>query len=52
MSGNNLLRRLYKQKIPDAIIAASAVAVTVPLVTADRGFQKIESLHLITDILD
>lgn len=46
------IRRLYKQKIPDAIIAASAVIVNVPLVTADTGFQKVESLHLITDILE
>ncbi len=45
------IRRLYKQKIPDAIIAASAIVVNVPLVMADIDFQKVESLQLITDIL-
>ncbi len=45
------IRRLYNQKIPDAIIAASAVVVNSPLVTADADFQKVESLQLIGDIL-
>ncbi|MFO7679946.1 MAG: type II toxin-antitoxin system VapC family toxin [Chloroflexota bacterium] len=45
------IRRDYKQRIPDAIIAASALVVGVPLVTADQDFQKIKALSLITDIL-
>ena len=45
------IRRLYKQKILDAIIAASAIIVDSPLVSADSGFHKVESLQLITNIL-
>ncbi|MCB8985056.1 MAG: PIN domain-containing protein [Ardenticatenaceae bacterium] len=45
------IRREYKLKIPDAIVAASALVAGVPLVTADAEFKKIEALNLITDIL-
>jgi len=45
------IRREYKLKIPDAIVAASALVAGVPLVTADVEFKKIEALNLITDIL-
>jgi predicted nucleic acid-binding protein len=41
------LRKKYSLRLPDSIIAASAVAFEVPLVTADRGFSKIEELDLI-----
>jgi predicted nucleic acid-binding protein len=45
------LRRQYHFKIPDAIIAASALYLQAPLVSADTEFQKIASLAWISDIL-
>ena len=41
------LRRKYNIKTPDAIIAATAIVNDVPLITADKGFKKIEELDLI-----
>lgn len=41
------LRRKYRIKLPDAIVAASAIYLDIPLLSADTGFQKIEELHLI-----
>ena len=35
------LRKKYKMKLPDAIIAASSLYMNVPLVTADSGFKKL-----------
>ena len=46
-----LLRQQYRFKIPDAIIAASALSLGLPLVSADTGFQKVASLNLVSDIL-
>ena len=40
------LRRAYKIKLPDAIIAATAVSRGLPLLTADTGFFRIEDLQL------
>ena len=40
------IRRTYKTKLPDAIIAATAVSSSVPLITADVGFLKIKSLQV------
>ncbi len=40
------LRKQYRIKLPDAIIAATAVEKGLPLLTADRGFTKIEELSL------
>ena len=40
------LRRKYNLKLPDAIIAASAMNQGLPLITADMGFQKIGELKL------
>lgn len=40
------LRESKKIKLPDAIIAASALYWQVPLFTADKGFRKIEALDL------
>ena len=34
-------------KLPDAIIAATALYLDLPLLTADTGFQKIQDLKLI-----
>lgn len=45
------LRRSYKLKVPDAIIAASALELKIPLVSADTHFQKVVGLTLISDIL-
>jgi predicted nucleic acid-binding protein len=41
------IRQLYKIKLPDAIIAATAIVEGFTLVTADKGFKKIENLSLI-----
>ena len=46
------IRRQYHFKIPDAIIAASAIALEMPLVSADTHFKKIAELSLVSDILD
>ena len=40
------IRKKYKTKLPDAIVAASAIANSLPLITADKGFYKIEELNL------
>jgi predicted nucleic acid-binding protein len=45
------IRRQYHFKIPDAIIAASALHLKMPLATADTEFQKVAGLTLISDIL-
>ncbi|TDX87176.1 type II toxin-antitoxin system VapC family toxin [Epilithonimonas xixisoli] len=41
------LRKRYSIKLPDAIIAATSLVYGLPLVTADKGFSKIEELDLI-----
>ena len=41
-----LLRRKYGTKLPDAIVAATAIVYELPLVSADKGFRKIEELDL------
>lgn len=41
------LRRKYSIKLPDAIIAASSLVYGIPIVTADKGFSKIQELDLI-----
>ena len=40
------LRRLYNVKLPDAIIAASAIENNLALITADTGFERIKELKL------
>lgn len=40
------LRRTYGMKLPDSIIAATAIYLNCPLVTADQGFSKITELDL------
>ena len=40
------LRREYKLKIIDAIIAASAIYFDLPFVTADKAFKKIIDLNV------
>jgi len=41
------LRRRYEIKIPDAIVAATAMECKLPLLTADKNFRQIELLDLI-----
>ncbi|CAN5466481.1 type II toxin-antitoxin system VapC family toxin [soil metagenome] len=41
------VRRKSKLKLPDSIIAASALAYNIPLITSDAGFKKVSSLDLI-----
>ena len=40
------LRRAYNIKLPDAIIAASAIEQDLTLITADTGFEKIKELKI------
>ena len=41
------IRRKYGIKLPDSIVAATAICKNVPLITADKGFSKIAELDLI-----
>lgn len=41
------IKQRYKIKLPDAIIAATAIVFNIPLITADADFQSIEELNLI-----
>jgi predicted nucleic acid-binding protein len=41
------IRRKHKVKLPDAIIAATAITLDLPLITADKGFKAIDGLTLI-----
>ena len=40
------IRKKYKTKLPDAIVAASAIVNNIPLITADKGFNQIKELNL------
>lgn len=41
------LRQKHKIKIPDALIAATAIASDLPLLTFDKGFTQITSLDIV-----
>lgn len=41
------IRRDYKRKLPDSIIAASALIEDITFISSDKGFQKIPGLDLI-----
>ncbi|HMV11030.1 MAG TPA: type II toxin-antitoxin system VapC family toxin [Cyclobacteriaceae bacterium] len=41
------LRQKHKVKLPDAIIAASAMHLDIPLLTFDKGFEQFKDLDLI-----
>lgn len=41
------LRRQYRLKLPDAIVAATAQWLGVPLLTADKGFTRITGLDIV-----
>jgi hypothetical protein len=40
------LRRAYSMKLPDSIVAATALYLNCPLVTADSGFSRVTELDL------
>lgn len=40
------IRKKYKTKLPDAIVAATAIENNLPLITADKGFNQIKELNL------
>jgi predicted nucleic acid-binding protein len=41
------IRKIGKIKLPDAIIAATSSYLGIPLISSDKGFEKISSLDLI-----
>ncbi len=41
------LRRRSRLKLPDAIVAATAIAGRMPLISADRGFERVEGVPLL-----
>lgn len=41
------IRKKYRVKLPDSIIMATAVYHDIPLVTADRDFEKVKELNVI-----
>lgn len=45
------IRRTYALKPPAAIVAASAMATGMPLVSADRSFQTVVRLILLSDLV-
>ena len=40
------VRRTYGTKLPDSIVASTALELGIPLITADKGFKKITELDL------
>jgi predicted nucleic acid-binding protein len=41
------IRNKKKLKLPDAIIAATAIYLNIPFISSDKGFTNIEGLNLI-----
>ena len=41
------LRRKFRKKLPDTIIAATSILNSIPLISADRNFKEIKDLFLI-----
>lgn len=41
------LRRKYSIKLPDAIIAATAIFLNIPIISADKHFEKIPELTFV-----
>ena len=41
------IRREFKLKLPDSIIAATREHLDLPMLTADEGFSKLKSLHIL-----
>jgi predicted nucleic acid-binding protein len=42
-----MLRKTYQLKLADAIIAATAIVMDIPFITADKQFSNINELNLI-----
>ncbi len=42
-----LLRRKHRLKIPDSVIAASAIVFDIPLLTSDTALKKIAELEIL-----
>jgi predicted nucleic acid-binding protein len=42
-----LLKQKYRIKLPDALIAATAIVQNIPLLTFDKGFTRIKELDLV-----
>ena len=42
------MRKQYQLKLADAIIAATAIVNNLPLITADKQFQTVKELQLVT----
>lgn len=40
------LKQASKVKTPDAIVAATSIFYQIPLITSDKGFEKIQKLDL------
>lgn len=41
------IKKVHKIKIPDAIIAATAIGNDIPLLTSDKGFGKVKDLRCV-----
>jgi predicted nucleic acid-binding protein len=41
------LRKNYTLKLPDAIVAATASYLDIPLITSDRDFRKIKEINIV-----
>lgn len=41
------LRKKYSLKLPDCIVAATAIHLDLPLLSSDKGFKKIKELNLV-----
>ncbi len=41
------IRKTYKLKLPDSIIAATAISENIPLFTADNDFMRVDELSVI-----
>jgi predicted nucleic acid-binding protein len=41
------IRRSHRLRLPDAIIAATALYLKVPLLSADRDFEEVNELSLL-----
>ena len=42
-----MLRQKYDIKLPDSIIMATSLYLNIPVITADKGFNKVEDLDLL-----
>lgn len=42
-----IIRKKFKSKLPDSIIAATSLYLDLPLITSDSGFKKFDNIQLI-----